>query len=33
VFSVDGLEAGSSDFICSQPGHKDAGMKGKLTVT
>lgn len=24
--------AGSHEFYCSQPGHKDAGMKGTLTV-
>ena len=24
--------AGSYEFYCSQPGHKDAGMKGTLTV-
>ncbi|MFA7248054.1 MAG: plastocyanin/azurin family copper-binding protein [Dehalococcoidia bacterium] len=24
--------AGTYDFYCSVPGHKDAGMKGKLTV-
>lgn len=27
------LAAGSYTFYCTQPGHKDAGMKGTLTVT
>ena len=27
------LDAGSYDFICTQPGHADAGMKGTLTAT
>lgn len=32
VFTVDGLTAGSYRFICDQPGHEEAGMKGTLTV-
>ena len=33
AFTVNNLEAGSYTFICTQPGHADAGMKGTLTVT
>ncbi len=33
VFTVDNLAAGSYSFYCDQPGHKDSGMQGKLTVT
>ena len=33
VFTVDNLAAGSYSFYCDQPGHKDAGMVGTLTVT
>jgi uncharacterized cupredoxin-like copper-binding protein len=32
VFTVT-LDAGSYTFICTQPGHADAGMKGTLTAT
>lgn len=33
TFSVADLRAGSYRFICDQPGHEQAGMKGTLTVT
>ncbi len=33
VFTVDNLTAGTYPFICDQPGHLDAGMKGTLSVT
>jgi len=33
TFTVDNIAAGEYTFFCSQPGHEDAGMKGKLTVT
>jgi len=33
VFTVDSLNAGTYSFYCDQPGHKDAGMIGTLTVT
>ena len=33
VFTVSNLAAGTYDFICTQPGHADAGMKGTLTVS
>lgn len=33
VFTVDNLAAGSYTFYCDQPGHKDLGMHGTLTVT
>lgn len=33
TFTVDNIAAGDYTFLCTQPGHADAGMKGKLTVT
>lgn len=33
VFTVDSIAAGSYTYICDQPGHRDAGMHGTLTVT
>ena len=33
VFTVDNLAAGTYVFYCDQPGHRDAGMHGTLTVT
>lgn len=33
VFTVGSIATGTYDFFCDQPGHKDAGMKGTLTVT
>jgi len=33
VFTVNNLVAGTYDFLCTQPGHADAGMKGTLTVS
>ena len=33
VFTVDNIAAGTYTFYCSQPGHRDAGMQGTLTVT
>lgn len=33
VFTIDNLSAGTYSFYCDQPGHKDAGMIGTLTVT
>jgi uncharacterized cupredoxin-like copper-binding protein len=32
-FDVTNIAAGSYTFICTQPGHADAGMKGTLTIT
>jgi|SRR5579864_6170100 len=32
-FTVSNLSAGSYQFYCDVPGHKDAGMVGTLTVT
>ena len=31
-FTTDALTAGSYEFYCSIPGHKEAGMTGTLTV-
>ena len=33
VFTVNNLTSGTYPFICDQPGHEAAGMKGALTVT
>lgn len=33
VFTVNDLKPGTYQFICDQPGHESAGMKGTLTVT
>ncbi|MGH7763496.1 MAG: cupredoxin domain-containing protein [Candidatus Dormibacteraceae bacterium] len=33
VFTVDSIAAGTYTFYCDQPGHKEAGMTGTLTVT
>ena len=33
VFTVNNLAAGTYDFLCTQPGHADSGMKGTLTVS
>jgi len=33
VFTVNNLAAGTYNFLCTQPGHADAGMKGTLTVS
>ena len=33
VFTVSNLAAGTYNYLCTQPGHADAGMKGTLTVT
>lgn len=33
VFTVDSIAAGSYTFYCDQPGHRDSGMQGTLTVT
>jgi len=33
VFTVDNISAGSYNFLCDQPGHADAGMKGTLTIS
>jgi len=33
VFTVDNVAAGTYDFLCTQSGHADAGMKGTLTVS
>jgi plastocyanin len=33
VFTVSNIAAGTYDFLCTQPGHADAGMKGTLTVS
>ncbi len=32
-FTVDIAKPGTYTFYCTQPGHKDAGMTGTLTVT
>jgi nitrite reductase (NO-forming) len=32
TFTVDNLAAGTYPFICDQPGHEAAGMKGTLSV-
>ena len=32
-FSIDNLPAGSYQFYCDVPGHKESGMVGTLTVT
>jgi uncharacterized cupredoxin-like copper-binding protein len=32
-FDVNNIASGSYTFICTQPGHADAGMKGTLTIT
>ncbi len=33
VFTVDNIAAGTYTYLCDQPGHAAAGMKGTLTVT
>jgi len=33
VLTIDNLPAGTYTFLCDQPGHEQAGMKGTLTVT
>jgi uncharacterized cupredoxin-like copper-binding protein len=33
VFPVNNIAAGAYTIICDQPGHKDSGMKGTLTIT
>lgn len=33
VFTVDSIASGTYTFICDQPGHEAAGMKGTLTIT
>jgi plastocyanin len=33
VFTVDNIAAGSYVIVCTQTGHEDLGMLGKLTVT
>jgi uncharacterized cupredoxin-like copper-binding protein len=33
VFTVNNVPAGTYDFLCTQPGHADAGMKGTLAVS
>jgi plastocyanin len=33
VFTVSNIPAGTYTYFCSQPGHKDAGMTGTLTIT
>ena len=33
VFTVDSIAAGTYTFYCDQPGHRDSGMQGTLTVT
>jgi len=33
VFTVDNIDAGTYTYFCDQPGHRDAGMHGTLTVT
>lgn len=33
VFPVESIAAGTYQFYCDQPGHRDSGMHGVLTVT
>lgn len=33
VFTVDNIAAGSYVIVCTQTGHEDLGMVGKLTIT
>ena len=33
VLTIDNLPAGTYTFLCDQPGHEQAGMKGTLTAT
>jgi plastocyanin len=33
VFTVGSISAGTYTFVCDQPGHEAAGMKGTLTVS
>lgn len=33
TFTISLTQAGTYPFNCTQPGHKDAGMKGTLTIT
>jgi len=33
VLTIDDLPAGTYTFLCDQPGHEQAGMKGTLTAT